>query len=111
MAISSLFNGLPNEFEVGRYHSWVVSEDNFPDVLEITARDDNNYIMALQHKKFDVKGVQFHPEAILTQGGSQLLGNFLRLAGLAVDADLAPGDEIPQHHELPYQPPHRPVTF
>lgn len=74
---SSLFEGLPNEFEVGRYHSWVVSEENFPDVLEITARDDNNYIMGLQHKSYDVQGVQFHPESVLTPKGEKILRNWL----------------------------------
>src|SRR6185369_2938445 len=51
---SPLFAGLPNRIEVGRYHSWIVSDENFPEELEVTARDDNNYIMALQHKKYDV---------------------------------------------------------
>jgi anthranilate synthase component II len=68
---------LPNELEVGRYHSWVVSEENFPDVLEITARDDNDYIMGLQHKKYDVQGVQFHPESVLTPEGERILRNWL----------------------------------
>ena len=54
---SKLFKGMPDEIEVGRYHSWIVSDENFPDELEVTARDDNNYIMALQHKKYDVQGV------------------------------------------------------
>jgi anthranilate synthase component II len=63
---SPLFNGLPDKIEVGRYHSWIVSEENFPAELEVTARDENNYIMALQHKKYDVQGVQFHPESVLT---------------------------------------------
>ncbi|MEO8174487.1 MAG: gamma-glutamyl-gamma-aminobutyrate hydrolase family protein, partial [Sediminibacterium sp.] len=58
---TTLFDGLPDTIEVGRYHSWVVDEKNFPEDLEITARDANNYIMALQHKTFDVQGVQFHP--------------------------------------------------
>jgi anthranilate synthase component 2 len=74
----SLFNGLPNEFEVGRYHSWVVSEEGFPKDLEITARDANNYIMALQHKKYDVQGVQFHPESVLTPRGEEILKNWLK---------------------------------
>src|SRR5882672_10201731 len=60
---SALFEGLPEEIEVGRYHSWIVSDDNFPAELEVTARDANNYIMGLQHKKYDVQGVQFHPES------------------------------------------------
>ncbi|MGB3005027.1 MAG: aminodeoxychorismate/anthranilate synthase component II, partial [Chitinophagaceae bacterium] len=54
-----LFEGLPETLEVGRYHSWIIAEENFPVELEVTARDENNYIMALQHKKYDVQGVQF----------------------------------------------------
>ena len=74
----SLFEGLPNEFEVGRYHSWVISEEGFPKELEITARDANNYIMALQHTKYDVQGVQFHPESVLTPRGEDILRNWLK---------------------------------
>jgi anthranilate synthase component II len=74
---SKLFKGLPGEIEVGRYHSWIVSDENFPDELEVTARDDNNYIMALQHKKYDVQGVQFHPESVLTPRGEDILRNWL----------------------------------
>ena len=76
-AKSKLFKGLPGEIEVGRYHSWIVSDENFPDELEVTARDDNNYIMALQHKKYDVQGVQFHPESVLTPRGEEILRNWL----------------------------------
>jgi anthranilate synthase component 2 len=76
---SFLFNGLPGSFEVGRYHSWVVSEKNFPADLEITARDDSNYIMALQHKQYDVQGVQFHPESVLTPLGEKIMRNWLRV--------------------------------
>jgi anthranilate synthase component 2 len=72
-----LFKDLPNEIEVGRYHSWVVTDEGFPDDLEVTARDDNNYIMALQHKKYDVQGVQFHPESVLTPDGEKILRNWL----------------------------------
>lgn len=75
---SQLFEGLPNEFEAGRYHSWIVSDENFPKELEVTARDENNYIMALQHKNFDVQGVQFHPESILTPRGEDILRNWLK---------------------------------
>jgi anthranilate synthase component 2 len=73
-----LFEGLPAVFEAGRYHSWVVSEEGFPDELEVTARDENDYIMALQHKTYDIQGVQFHPESVLTPQGSQILENWLR---------------------------------
>lgn len=75
---SRLFTGLPETIEVGRYHSWIISEENFPKELEITARDDNNYIMALQHKTYDVQGVQFHPESVLTARGEDILRNWLK---------------------------------
>jgi anthranilate synthase component 2 len=73
-----LFDGLPDEFEVGRYHSWIVNEKDFPKELDITARDDNGYIMALQHKTYDVQGVQFHPESVLTPDGETILRNWLK---------------------------------
>lgn len=72
-----LFAGLPDELEVGRYHSWVISEEGFPEELEVTARDEKDYIMALRHKKFDVQGVQFHPESVLTPQGERILHNWL----------------------------------
>lgn len=75
---SELFEGMNKTIEVGRYHSWIIDEKNFPDELEITARDENNYIMALQHKKFDVQGVQFHPESILTPEGEKIMRNWLK---------------------------------
>ncbi|MGX5819529.1 anthranilate synthase component II [Chitinophaga lutea] len=74
-----LFNGLADELEVGRYHSWVVDEKTLPAELEVTARDEHGYIMALQHKKYDVSGVQFHPESVLTPQGEQILRNWLGL--------------------------------
>lgn len=73
----NLFDGLQSKIEVGRYHSWIVGEENFPDELEVTARDDNNYIMALQHKNYDVQGVQFHPESVLTPDGERIMRNWL----------------------------------
>ena len=78
-ATSPLFKGLPETIEVGRYHSWIISEENFPDELEVTARDENNYIMALQHKKYDVQGVQFHPESVLTPMGEEIMRNWLKV--------------------------------
>jgi anthranilate synthase component II len=72
-----LFSGLPQQIIVGRYHSWIISDENFPDELEITARDDNNYIMGLRHKKYDVQGVQFHPESVLTPDGETIMRNWL----------------------------------
>ena len=73
-----LFEGLPDEFEVGRYHSWVVNKEDFPTDLEITAEDETGMIMALQHKTFDVQGVQFHPESVLTPVGEQIMRNWLK---------------------------------
>jgi anthranilate synthase component II len=72
-----VLDGLPETIEVGRYHSWIVSDENFPEELEVTARDVNGYIMALQHKIYDVQGVQFHPESVLTPDGEQILRNWL----------------------------------
>ena len=74
----NLFDGLPETIEVGRYHSWVVSKENFPNELEITAEDENGMIMGLQHKKYDVQGVQFHPESVLTPMGEQIMRNWLK---------------------------------
>lgn len=74
---SPLFKGLPGRFLVGRYHSWIVDQNNFPAELEITARDEQGYIMALQHKSFDLQGVQFHPESVLTPDGATIIKNWL----------------------------------
>lgn len=74
---SKILDGLPDTFEVGRYHSWVVDDKTLPECLEVTALDDNGYIMALQHKTFDVQAVQFHPESILTPDGELILKNWL----------------------------------
>lgn len=76
--ISPLFDGLPGTIEVGRYHSWIISEQGFPEELTITARDENGFIMGLQHRKWDVQGVQFHPESILTPDGEKILRNWLK---------------------------------
>jgi len=72
-----LFAGLPEEMEVGRYHSWIVSRDNFPSELQITALDKEGTIMALRHRTLDLHGVQFHPESILTPQGTAIIRNFL----------------------------------
>lgn len=74
---SPIFAGLPESFQVGRYHSWVVSEENWPSCLQATAVDEQGLIMGLQHKEFDVTGVQFHPESVLTPQGEQLMRNWL----------------------------------
>lgn len=70
-----LFDGLPDAFSVGRYHSWAVMD--LPDVLQPTSVDENGTIMSLRHTRFDVRGVQFHPESILTPDGRAMLGNWL----------------------------------
>lgn len=73
-----LFQGLPAEFLAGRYHSWVVSEDDFPSELGVTARDESGIIMAIAHRDLDVRGVQFHPESILSEHGKEIIQNWLR---------------------------------
>jgi para-aminobenzoate synthetase component 2 len=103
---------MPNPFQGARYHSLIVDEPALPAELEVVARTPEGTIMALVHRRWPTVGVQFHPESVLTQGGYQLLANFLRLAGLS------PGDSLPQL-ESPEQaevaatlPPHyHPLTF
>ncbi|MFK7981473.1 MAG: aminodeoxychorismate/anthranilate synthase component II [Saprospiraceae bacterium] len=72
-----LFRGLPNNIEVGRYHSWIVERPNLPESLQITAVDEHGAIMAMKHRKYNVRGVQFHPESVLTPMGKAMLRNFL----------------------------------
>ncbi len=74
----SLFENIPHKINVGRYHSWVVNKNDFPDSLEITAVDENKHIMALRHKLFDVRAVQFHPESVLTEYGETLIKNWTK---------------------------------
>lgn len=73
----SIFNNLPDSFQVGRYHSWVVNEETLPGCLRITARDDNKMVMAMEHTEFKVTGVQFHPESILTEFGKEMICNWI----------------------------------
>lgn len=77
-AANNVFGGLPAKLEVGRYHSWIVARESFPDELEITAEDELGTIMALRHKMYDVQGVQFHPESVLTPQGEPMLRNWLK---------------------------------
>ncbi|MDR0543527.1 MAG: aminodeoxychorismate/anthranilate synthase component II [Dysgonamonadaceae bacterium] len=77
IADDCLFLDLPKTIEAGRYHSWIVSKEHFPQVLEITAEDSSGQIMALKHKQFDVHGVQFHPESVLTEHGKEMVRGFL----------------------------------
>ena len=72
-----LFRGLGREIPVGRYHSWVVSRKDFPGCLEITAESREGQIMALRHRTYDVHGIQFHPESVLTPQGKEIIKNFL----------------------------------
>ncbi len=76
-ATADLFAGLPDQFPAGRYHSWVIDPADFPDDLEVTATDDEGHIMALRHRKYDVLGVQFHPESVLTPDGEKIMRNWL----------------------------------
>ena len=72
-----LYTDLPQPFTAGRYHSLIVEESSLPECLEVTARNEENLIMGLRHRQFNVQGVQFHPESILTPVGDKLLANFL----------------------------------
>ncbi|MGD9677822.1 MAG: aminodeoxychorismate/anthranilate synthase component II [Vulcanibacillus sp.] len=73
----TIFQGVPNPFIAGRYHSLIVNKENFPSCLEVTAWTDKGEIMGLRHKEFPLEGVQFHPESILTNQGKRILENFL----------------------------------
>ncbi len=72
-----LFKGLPKDIEVGRYHSWVVDDKELPECLEVTSRSDDGYIMSLRHREFDIRGIQFHPESVLTPQGKIIINNWL----------------------------------
>ena len=73
-----IFSGLPTEIPVGRYHSWAVDTEGFPEELVITAISSEGQIMALKHQEYDVHGIQFHPESVLTPDGKQIVGNWLK---------------------------------
>ncbi len=72
-----LLEGVPVEFDAGRYHSWVVKKETLPDKLEVTVENDEGYIMAIRHRDYDVRGVQFHPESVLTEYGGRMILNWL----------------------------------
>lgn len=72
-----IFKDVPTAFEAGRYHSWVVKKENLPDSLEVTAIDKKGIVMAMSHKEYNVRGVQFHPESIMTPDGKTMLRNFI----------------------------------
>jgi len=79
IAPDPLFEGLPDSFDVGRYHSWAVSPDNLPDCIEVTAVDEEGQIMAMQHKEYNLHGVQFHPESVLTPNGKAIMSNWVKM--------------------------------
>jgi len=75
----TIFEGLPQPFEVGRYHSLCAENESLPDVLELTAETDRGEIMGVRHKTLPLEGVQFHPESVLTPEGERLMANFMRM--------------------------------
>ncbi len=79
VADEPIFSGIERDITIGRYHSWVVSREDFPDCLEITAVSDEGQIMALRHRELNVRGIQFHPESVLTPDGKKMLQNWLFL--------------------------------
>ena len=74
-----IFRGMPKRIIMGRYHSWVVDSTSLPECLEVTAMSDDGYIMALRHRHYDIHGIQFHPESVLTPDGRQIVRNWLEL--------------------------------
>ena len=74
-----IFAGLPRRITMGRYHSWVVDRDTLPACLEVTAESDEGYVMALRHRDYDIHGIQFHPESVLTPQGGTIVSNWLAL--------------------------------
>lgn len=88
---STLFEGVSTPFTAGRYHSLAVSEDAFPRELRVTARTDGGVIMAIEHRAAPIRGVQFHPESVLTDGGHRLLANWLADSGMSGAREAAEG--------------------
>ena len=74
-----IFDGLPERIKMGRYHSWVVDNSTLPSCLEVTATTDDGMIMALRHKDYDIHGIQFHPESVLTPDGRTIVDNWLKM--------------------------------
>ena len=73
-----LIEGLPQTIEVGRYHSWVVSHEGLPSCLEVTCLSEEGYIMSMRHKTYDIRGIQFHPESVLTPDGKRIMENWMK---------------------------------
>jgi len=91
---AGVLHGLPNPFRATRYHSLAIVRETVPDVLEVTGETDTGIVMAVRHREYDVEGVQFHPESVLTEGGHRLLANWLQRCGddqaVARSGSLAP---------------------
>ena len=79
IADDPIFSGIPRDITIGRYHSWVVSKEDFPGCLEVTAVSDEGQIMALRHRELNIRGIQFHPESVLTPDGKKMLQNWMFL--------------------------------
>lgn len=73
-----LFEGLSQTIEVGRYHSWVVSHEGLPSCLEVTCLSEEGYIMSMRHREYDIRGIQFHPESVLTPDGKRIMENWMK---------------------------------
>lgn len=73
-----IFAGLPENITIGRYHSWVVDTKDFPECLDVTSVSDEGFIMSLRHKEYDIRGIQYHPESVLTPDGKTIIGNWLK---------------------------------
>ncbi len=108
---SPLFAGVPSPTRVCRYHSLVLNPASLPATLRTTARTSDGVVMAIEHRKWPVVGVQFHPESILTGDGYRILANFLRIAGLKVPPSLPAGEADFDEQTAAYAPPVGPVTF
>jgi anthranilate synthase/aminodeoxychorismate synthase-like glutamine amidotransferase len=110
---SRLFEGVPKKFQVCRYHSLVVDEKTLPDEFAVIARTSDGTIMAIEHTVLPVVGVQFHPEAALTEHGYQMLANFLKMAGIRTNEDAyqLTESEFRLINSPEFQSPNRPVTF
>lgn len=76
--LDPIFSGCPERLTMGRYHSWVISKEHFPDCLEVIAESDEGQIMALRHREYAIRGIQFHPESVLTPDGRRILENFIQ---------------------------------
>ena len=89
-----LFEGLPNTFDVGRYHSWIVQQEGLPECLEVTSYDNDGFIMSMKHREYDVQGVQFHPESVLTPLGEEIIRNWLGIRNVQSQSQLAEKENI-----------------